>query len=88
MRGAETKDQDPMKHQEGRDVNEMAGVHQALGTLVGKMDRVIAHIDRTEAQVHEQELRLNKVEGRQHWYAGIMAAGGYLISFFFTHKLT
>lgn len=54
-------------------------VQRSMGRIEGKLDTFIAQMKAQDDRTTAQEVRLRKVENRQHWYSGAGAAIGALL---------
>ena len=54
-------------------------LHRAVGRIEGKIDTFIEQMKAQDDRGTAQEVRLRKVENRQHWYSGAGAALGALL---------
>lgn len=62
-------------------LRELGDVKRELGETNGKINTFIAQMAVQDTRVTDVEVRLRKVENRQHWYSGIGAAIGMLLGF-------
>lgn len=60
----------------------MEELQRALGRVEGKLDTFIAQMASQDDRTTELEVRMRRVENRQHWYSGIGATLGMLAGFF------
>ena len=58
--------------------NHVVALSAAAGRIEGKVDTFITQMGIQDARVTELEVRLRKVENRQHWYSGVAAGIGAL----------
>lgn len=62
-----------------------AELHRAVGRIEGKIDTFIEQMKAQDDRSTAQEVRLRKVENRQHWYSGVGATFGALLGAFGVH---
>ena len=67
----------------------MNEVQRSLGRIEGKQDQILDNQIILNKVQGEHKNSINRLENRQHWYAGGIAAGAFVIVFFkdFVHKL-
>jgi hypothetical protein len=61
---------------------QLADLHSVAGRTEGKIDTFIAQLATQDERATKLEVRVRKVEGRQHWLAGAAAAGAVLLDKF------
>jgi hypothetical protein len=59
-----------------------ADLHRAVGRIEGKLDTFIAQMEAQDNRATNVEVRLRKVEARQHWYAGAGTVIGAIFAYF------
>ena len=69
-------------------LRELGDLKGTIGNTNGKIDTFITQMALQDQRTTDIEVRLRKVENRQHWYSGIAAAAGALFGFGGAHTLT
>ena len=64
-----------------------AEMQRSIGRIEGKLDTFLEQMKAQDDRTMKQEVRLRKVENRQHWYSGIGAAIGALLGALGVHGL-
>lgn len=61
-------------------MSDLAELNRAIGRVEGKLDTFIEQMKTQDERATNVEVRMRKVENRQHWYSGVAAAIGMLIT--------
>lgn len=69
-------------------LRELGDLKGTLGNTNGKIDTFIKQMAESDKRTTDVEVRLRKVENRQHWYSGLAAAVGALLGVGGAHTLT
>ena len=62
-------------------MSDLAEIQRSLGRVEGKLDTLIAQQTVQDDRATELEIRMRKVESKQHLYAGVAAAVGSIIAY-------
>ena len=60
----------------------IADLQVGIARLEGKVDTFLEQMKKQDDRTTTQEVRIRKVENRQHWYAGAAAGIGALVTAF------